>query len=131
MDDKQIVDLYWARREDAISETDKKYGRYCFCVANNILESDEDSKEVVNDVYMKLWNTIPPKRPEMLKPYIGMISSQTALDRYESISALKRRGERVSTALDELYECIPDRNFGEDIGDDLALRDALNRFIAS
>ena len=70
MEDKQIVELYWARSETAISETEKKYGRYCHYIAYQILHNDEDAKEVVNDTYLKTWNTIPPKRPDPLKPYL-------------------------------------------------------------
>lgn len=131
MDDKQIVELYWARREDAISETDKKYGRYCYYIANCILDSDEDAKEIVNDTYLKLWNTIPPKRPEKLKAYAGMISSQKALDRYEAKTAAKRGGGRIPIVLDELSECIPDGSSVEDIGESVALSDTLSRFISS
>ena len=131
MEDKQIVELYWARQENAISETDKKYGRYCYYIANGILCSDEDSKEVVNDTYLKLWNTIPTKRPEALKPYVGMISSQTALDRYEARGAAKRGSGQIPAVLDELAECIPDSSTCDDIGDNIALSDAMNRFIAS
>ena len=68
MEDKQIVDLYWKRSESAIAETEKKYGRYCHYIAYQILENDEDAKEIVNDTYLKTWQTIPPKRPESLKP---------------------------------------------------------------
>ena len=83
MEDKQIVDLYFERSESAISETDKKYGRYCHYIAYRILENDEDAKEIVNDTYLKAWNTIPPNRPDPLKPYVGMLSRQLSLDRHE------------------------------------------------
>ena len=130
MEDKQIVDLYFARSESAITETDKKYGRYCHYIAYRILENDEDAKEIVNDTYLKAWNTIPPNRPDPLKPYVGMISRQLSLDRYEEYHAQKRGGQ-VTLVLDELAECIPDNNHQEDIGESVALRDALNRFVWS
>ncbi len=130
MEDKQIVDLYWARSEAAIVETQKKYGRYCHYIAYQILYSDEDAKEVVNDVYMKTWNTVPPHRPDPLKPYVGMISRQLALDAYEAQHTQKRGGQ-VPLVLDELSECIPDNANGIDVGESLALRDALNRFVRS
>jgi DNA-directed RNA polymerase specialized sigma24 family protein len=62
MDDKQILDLYWERSEAAISETSKKYGKYCRYIASNILHNDEDSEECVNDTYLRAWNSIPPLR---------------------------------------------------------------------
>ena len=129
MDDKQIVELYFERSESAITETEKKYGRYCHYIAYRILENDEDAKEIVNDTYLKTWNTVPPNRPDPLKPYVGMISRQLSLDRYEEYHTQKRGGQ-VAIVLDELNECIPDRNT-EDIGDSIALRDALNRFVGS
>ena len=60
MEDNQIIELYWSRSEKAIFETEKKYGKYCTCIANNILNDMEDSIECVNDTYLKTWNTIPP-----------------------------------------------------------------------
>lgn len=130
MEDKKIVDLYFERSESAIAETEKKYGRYCYYIAYRILENDEDAKEIVNDTYLKTWKTIPPNRPNLLKSYVGMISRQLSLDRYEEYHTQKRGGQ-VRLILDELAECIPDNNSGEDIGDSVALRDALNRFVWS
>lgn len=128
MDDKQIVDLYWARSETAIAETEKKYGRYCHYIAYQILYNDEDAKEVVNDTYLKTWNTVPPQRPDPLKPYVGMISRQLAIDAYEAQHTQKRGGQ-VTLVLDELSECIPNNDNGADIGESVALSDALTRFI--
>lgn len=128
MEDKQIVELYWARSETAISETEKKYGRYCHYIAYQILCNDEDAKEIVNDTYLKTWNTVPPQRPEPLKPYVGMISRQLSLNRYETQSTQKRGGQ-VPLVLDELSECIPDNGSSTDIGESVALSDALNRFL--
>lgn len=71
MEDKTIIDLYWKRSEDAITETSRKYGGYCFCIANNILSSKEDSEESVNDTWLAAWNTIPPKRPDILSVFLG------------------------------------------------------------
>lgn len=130
MEDKQIVDLYFARSESAISETEKKYGRYCYAIAYRILENEQDAKEIVNDTYLKAWNTIPPHRPDSLGPYVGMLSRQLSLDRYEKYHAEKRTGQ-VMLVLDELAECIPDCDGGQDVGESIALRDALNAFVGS
>ena len=126
MEDRQIVDLYFARDEAAIAETDKKYGRYCHAIAYGILYSDEDAKEVVNDTYLKTWNTVPPRRPDPLKPYVGMISRQLALNMYEGQHAQKRGGQ-VPLVLGELSECISDH--GGDISESVAISDALSRFL--
>ena len=130
MEDKQIVDLYWARSETAIAETEKKYGRYCHYIAYQILYNDEDAKEIVNDTYLKTWDTVPPQRPDPLKPYVGTISRQLSLNRYEAQNTQKRGGQ-LPLVLDELSECIPDNDGGIVIGESIALRDALNRFVRS
>ena len=128
MEDKQIIELYFARNEAAISETDKKYGAYCRAVAYRILEDRLDSEEVANDTYLRLWNSIPPQRPDPLRPYVGRISRNLALDVYDAKHAQKRNG--VTLALEELSECLPSDD-GREIGESAALRDLLSRFISS
>lgn len=127
MEDKQIVDLYWERSESAIAETEKKYGRYCHYIAYQILEDDEDAKEIVNDTYLKTWQTIPPKRPESLRPYVGMICRQLALNAYEKQHAQKRG--QLSLVLDELAECLPGNDEDWDVASGVALHDSLNTFL--
>ena len=130
MDDKSIIDLYLARSEQAISVTDEKYGKYCNYIAKNILENEEDAKEIQNDTYLKIWNTIPPNIPASLKSYAGMICRQLALNLAESKMAEKRGGGSINALLDELSDCVPDG--GEnDIADTLALKDSLKAFLLS
>ena len=128
MDDRQIVDLYFKRSETAITETDKKYGKYCHYIAKNILNNNEDAEEVVNDTYLKTWNTVPPKEPIPLKPYVGMISRHLSLNTYNK-RQMKKRGKRVMEAIDELSECVPPAAQSSDMVDDLALQEALNEFL--
>ena len=128
MEDKQIVELYLMRSETAIAETEKKYGRYCRSIAYRILYSDEDAKEIANDTYLKVWNTVPPQKPDPLKPYVGMISRQLALNAYEKRHSQKRNGQ-VPLVLDELSECIADN--GADISESVELSDTLSRFLWS
>ena len=66
MEDSQIIDLYWARSEQAVQETDTKYGGYCRAIAHNILKSFEDSEECVADTWLRAWNAMPPQRPSVL-----------------------------------------------------------------
>ena len=84
MQDRQITDLYWQRDESAIQETDRKYGRYLYSIACNILLSREDSEESVNDTYLKAWNTIPPARPERLSIFLSRITRRLSIDRYRA-----------------------------------------------
>ncbi len=128
MEDERIVDLYWERSEAAITETQKKYGRYCHYIACQILCDDLDAEEIVNDTCLKLWNTIPPNRPQRLKSYVGMITRQLSFNAYEAKNTQKRGGQ-LQCVLMELSECIPDGAGSEDIGESIALRDALNRFV--
>ena len=131
MEDKQIVDLYWARSEKAISETADKYGRYCYTIAYNILHSNEDSEECVNDTYLHAWNAMPDQRPNKLSAFLGRITRNLSLKRWEKYTAKKRGAGQVPLALDELRECIPATNYTDSVADDIVLTDVLNRFLAS
>ncbi len=131
MEDHEIVDLYWARSEDAIGETEAKYGRYCYYIAFNILHDNEDSEECVNDTYLKAWNAMPDRRPNRLSAFLGKITRNLALNRWESYHAEKRGSGQVPLALEELHECIPSAHSGEGLADELALADVLDRFLAS
>ena len=129
MDDRQIIELYWARSERAIAETDLKYGKMCCRIARNILKNSEDTEECVNDTYLKVWSVIPPKRPVNLPAFLGKITRNLALNKYERRTAEKRGGGEVSVALDELAECIPDPNSVERLVDNRFLSDKLNLFL--
>ena len=128
MEDRRILDLYLERSETAITETANKYGRYCHYIAFQILENDADVEEVVNDTYLKIWNTVPPQRPDSLKSYVGMLTRQLALDAYKRQNAQKRNGQ-ASLALEELSECITTPGGNMDMDERIALRDALNSFL--
>ncbi|WP_426351028.1 RNA polymerase sigma factor [Alloiococcus sp. CFN-8] len=129
MEDKQIVDLYWARSESAISETADKYGRYCYYIAFNILYNDEDSKECVNDTYMKAWGAMPTHRPNKLSTFIGKITRNLSLHKYEKYTAEKRGAGQVPLALDELKECVPSWDRVEQAVDDMVLIEIFNSFL--
>ncbi len=106
MEDNIIIDLYWERSEDAISETAAKYGGYCFSIAYNILSNKEDSEESVNDTYLAAWNTMPPRRPQILAAFLGKMTRYISLDRWKNRTAAKRGGGEVPLLLDELEECV-------------------------
>lgn len=130
MNDENIVDLYWSRSEIAISETEKKYGKYCRRIAFNILHNNEDTEECVNDAYLKAWNTIPPQRPDTLSAYLGKITRNLSLNKYKYYTAEKRGSGQVSYALEELQECIPTTENIEQIIEDEMLIEILNQFLA-
>lgn len=91
MNDDKIVDLYWIRSEDAITETSIKYGKYCYGIAYNILADAEDAEESVNDTYFDAWNTMPPHRPSALSAFLGKLTRRISIDRWRKRSAAKLR----------------------------------------
>ena len=107
MDDSKIIELFFARNEDAIKHTDDTYGRRLFRLADNIVHNDQDAEESVNDTYMKAWDTIPPQRPEHFFAYIAKICRNFALKRIDWQKAKKRNAE-VVTLTQEMENCIPD-----------------------
>lgn len=131
MADGEIIELYWARSEKAITETANKYSKYCYFIASNILQNNEDSEECVNDTYLKVWNAIPPKRPERLSAFIGRITRNLSLHKYEKNHAQKRGSGQVEMVLEELQECIPGTTSVEQRIDDTALVELLNEFLAN
>ena len=129
MDDKQIIDLYWERSEKAISETDSKYGSYFRYIAHNILHNYEDTEECVNDTYLRAWNIMPPQRPNRLAVFLGKITRNLSLNRYEARYAEKRGGGQVSYVLDELQECISDCTDVAQLVEDKEVVDAIDHFL--
>jgi RNA polymerase sigma-70 factor (ECF subfamily) len=110
MDDESIVTLYWERSENAIKETERKYGKYCHTISYGILRDFQDSEECVNEAYLRTWNAIPPARPVMLSTFLGKITRNLALNYYEKRKAEKRGGGQVALAWSELEECFDGNN---------------------
>lgn len=117
LDDMQIIDLYFDRDEQAIKETDVKYGKLCFCIADNILSNDEDSEECVNDTYFSLWNSIPPTRPNNFAAYICQIVRNLSLKKLSFNLAMKRTPNMI-VSFSELEEILPDDHIDPNIGDE-------------
>ena len=108
MDDIKIIDLYFARDEQAIKETDMKYGKLCFALANNILRCHEDSEECVNDTYFSVWNRVPPTRPGNFRAYLCRIVRNISLKKLD-YSLAEKRSRDVTVSLSELDEILPDK----------------------
>ena len=131
MEDAQIVKLFSERKELALEETRLKYGEYCRVIAHNILGSEEDAEECINDALIRLWNIIPPHNPKSLKAMLGKITRNIALNRYDSSNAQKRGGGQTELVLNELTECFVSADNTFKIAEDLDVRSALNRFLSS
>ena len=129
MNDSEIIDLYFARSENAIAETDAKYGGYCRTVSFNILHSREDAEECVNDTWLDAWRNMPPQRPGKLRAWLGKITRNLSLDRYKFYNAEKRRLTQTSVALEELGECVAGSGSVEDAVNERELTESLERFL--
>ena len=124
MHDDRIIELYFARDEQAIRHTADKYGAYCTAVSMNILHCEPDAEECVNDTYLKTWNTIPPTRPTSLRLFLATIVRNLSINRLRARQTDKRGGE-PPLSFEELEECIPaptEETEGE-------LGDLLNEFL--
>ena len=129
MDDESIVKLYWDRSENAISETDRKYGAYCHSIAYGILQSKEDAEESVNDTYMDAWNSMPPHRPSILATFLGKITRRISIDRWRSVNRIKRGRGEITLALEELGDCVRDTKDVESEFERKELIRAMDRFL--
>lgn len=127
MDDREIVRLFWQRDERAISEASEKYGKLCGKIACGILGNPQDSEEIVNNAFLRLWETIPPKNPEPFMPYLAKIVRNLALNRYKAEHTQKRFSGEFTLSLDELDECVPDGKSAKN--DSAEIRDCLNVFL--
>ena len=105
LEDSKIIELFFARVEQAIVELSAKYGTVCGRIARNILKNDLDAEECVNDTYLAAWNTIPPQKPNPLRTYIFRIVRTISIARYHANTSVKRNSY-YDVALDELENCL-------------------------
>lgn len=114
MEDQQIIALYWQRCADAIAQSKEKYGAYCFTIAENILQNQQDSEECVNDTWLHAWNAMPPHRPNALRMFFAKITRSISFDLWRRRSAQKRGGGQLPLVLEELSQCIASEDTLED-----------------
>ncbi len=129
MDDLHIVSLYIERNQQAINETDRKYGKLCFSIAKNILADTEDCRECINDTYLAVWNSIPPNNPDNFKAYISKVTRNTALKKLEFNNAGKRN-TNMTVLLDEINDIAVDEFMLYDISSQ-ELGALINKFLHS
>lgn len=129
VNDQQLVQLYWERKEAAITESSAKYGGYCSTIAYNILRTAPDTEECVNDTWLHAWNAMPPHKPLLLGAFLGKITRNLAFDRYKSLHREKRGGGSTALALDELGECVSGREDAEGQYAAKELMDEINKFL--
>ena len=129
MDDAKIIDLFWARKEDAIRETEKAYGRKLHALANKILNNREDAQECVSDTYMKTWEIIPPQRPKYYYAFLASICRHLSFHKVDWKLAAKRNAE-VVTLTQEMELCIPDTRRDREL-EEKELGRIMNAFLES
>lgn len=106
MNDSQIVELFWGRKESAIQEAQDRYGVYCAAIASHILNNREDVEECVSDAFLCAWNTIPPQRPELLSAFLGKLTRRYALRKLRENLAQKRGGGSVPEPFEEMENTL-------------------------
>lgn len=131
LEDKTIIDLYWARNRDAIVESENKYGSWCRTLSVRILGSLEDAEECVNDTWLRAWNAMPPNRPARLSLFLGKITRNLSLDRLKSRSREKRGGGTGEVALEELQEMLSGGQSPQEVLEDREIIQSLNRWLRS
>lgn len=130
MEDAEIVDLYWQRDQQAIAETDKKYGAYCQHIAYAVCSDRLDAEECVNDTWLRAWGAMPDKRPTVLATFLGKITRNLAINRFQRKTRKKRGGGETELALEELEDCIPAALDVERRYELQEFRQAIGRFVS-
>lgn len=130
MTDQEIVALYWQRSEEAVRQSQARYGSYCLAVAGRILASRQDAEECVNDTWLAAWNAMPTQRPALLRPFLARITRNLACDRSDYNRAQKRSPE-LTVVLEELADCVSGRETVESEYEARRLREAIDSFLRS
>ncbi len=129
MNDADIVDLYWRRSDEAVIETQKKYGGYCYTIAFGFLGNAQDAEECVNDTWLEAWNAMPQNRPDRLGVFVGKITRALSFDRFRRGHAQKRGGGELPLVLEELRDCIPSVPSAAQAVEDAELERIVNEFL--
>ena len=129
MEDSEIVEQLWQRKEDILLQIEAKCGKYLMKIANNILNSADDARECLNDTLLAAWNGIPPARPENLNLWLGRITRQYAIDRYRRSNAQKRFAGQYAESLDELAEIVSGTESPEDEVQARELGEAIEEYL--
>ena len=130
MNDAELIALYYARDERASDETFRKFGGYCYTIAHNILGSSQDSEECVNDVLLRLWERIPPAKPDNLYAYTAAVTRSIARNRYAASQTKKRGGGETALVLDELRDCTDPDSVEQQL-DNRELGETINAFLGT
>lgn len=128
MEDREIIALFFARSEQAITELGARYGTLCRRIADDLLHNGNDAEECVNDTFLAVWDTVPPAEPSPLSSYVCRITRNIALKRLRHDTAAKRN-RSLEVALDELNTVLSAENTTEEALDAEELSAAINCFL--
>ena len=131
MEDKQIIEMYLERNEEAVAQTERKYTKYCRAIATHILHIPEDVEEALNDTWLSAWNSIPPHIPECLQTFLGRLTRNISLKRVRSEKAMKRGAAEVRVIFEEVADWLQSNQDVEQQVSEQELADAINRFLDS
>jgi len=129
MEDDEIIRLFFERDETALSETERKHGKRCRIIAENILNNREDAADCLNDAYFKIWNLIPPERPEFLGAFVSSIVKYTAIDMLKAKCAGKRGGGEMTRTIEELEDVVSDNSDIERTYENREIIEKINDFL--
>lgn len=129
LSDGEIIALYFERNEQAITETERKYTSYLFAIANNILYNVQDSEECVNDTYLRVWNKIPPQRPNSLRAFLAKITRNLAFDKYDEANRKKRVPRDSLLSFDELEGFVSNKSTPESELEAKAISEVINSYL--
>ena len=129
MEDRQIIALFLDRKEAALTETQQKYGAYCYSIAHRVLNNHEDAEECVNDAYLAVWNAIPPHQPLSFSAFLAKTTRNLALKKHRERSTQKRGGNVILLTFEELSECIPDHQTPQREMEQKELANLLDAFL--
>lgn len=127
--DEEIVELFWQRNEQAIKETDAKYGKFLFRIAYNILHDTSDSEECQNDTYLAVWNAIPPNKPSAYSVFIAKIMRNNALDKYKQRTRKCRVPSEMTVSMEDLENSLQCNTTPETELSAKELSELINRYL--
>ena len=129
MKEEKIIELFFARDEEALRQVEQQYGDLCNYVASNFLCMREDREECVNDTLLALWNSIPPERPRSLSAYISTLARNIAINKSRANNAWKRGGG-VQVISDEALSMIPDEKSLSELYEARIAGEIVNSFLS-
>ena len=129
MEDAKIVALYWAREEAAIAESERKYGAYCYGIAQRVLANHEDTQETLDDTWLHAWNAIPPRKPPKLRPFFARLTRNLAINRWRRNTA-EKRGAGMTLALEELPDLVSKGDEPQEEVERKELEETIRKFLS-